>query len=130
MGQSPHVQIYFTLKNDKGEAETWGVERASPENMLASGWTKNTFKAGDQISVSFVPAKGDRAFGISPRFVLPDAQVLGRSRCSLGGGGGVLVNTLPIKPGYNDGGSGDAERRRQEAPVRARAVRNLSFLDS
>jgi hypothetical protein len=96
---NPHVQIYFTLKNDKGEEQTWGVETASPGNMLASGWTKNTFKAGDQISVSFVPAKGDRAFGICPRFVLSDGQVLGSSRCNLGGGG-VLVSTLPIKPGY------------------------------
>src|SRR5215510_14180511 len=97
---NPHVQIYFTLKNDNGEEQTWGVETASPGNMLASGWNKNTFKAGDQVSVSFVPAKGDRAFGICPRFVLPDAQVLGGSRCSLGGCGGVLGSTLPIKPGY------------------------------
>jgi hypothetical protein len=96
---NPHVQIYFTLKNDKGEEQTWGVETASPGNMLASGWTKKTFKAGDQISVSFVPAKGDRTFGICPRFVLPDGQVLGSSRCNLGGGG-VVVSTLPIKPGY------------------------------
>src|SRR5262249_22105690 len=51
-------------------------------------------------SVSFVPAKGDRAFGICPRFVLPDAQVLGGRRWPLGGGGGVLVSTLLIKPGY------------------------------
>jgi len=97
---NPHVQIYFTLKNDKGEEQTWGVETASPGNMLANGWTKNTFKPGDQILVSFVPAKGDRAFGICPRFVLPDSRVLGGSRCSLGGGGGVVVSTLPIKPGY------------------------------
>jgi hypothetical protein len=97
---NPHVQIYFSLKNDKGEEQTWGVETASPGNMLASGWTKNTFKVGDQISVGFVPAKGDRAFGICPRFVLPDARFLGGNRCSLGGGGGVLVSTLPIKPGY------------------------------
>lgn len=97
---NPHVQIYFTLKNDKGEEQTWGVETASPGNMLASGWTKKTFKTGDQISVSFIPAKGDRAFGICPRFVLPDGKVMGSSRCGLGGGGGVVVSTLPIKPGY------------------------------
>jgi hypothetical protein len=96
---NPHVQIYFTLKNDKGEEQTWGVETASPGNMLGSGWTKKTFKAGDQISVSFVPAKGDRTFGICPRFVLPDGRVLGSSRCALGGGG-VVVSTLPVKPGY------------------------------
>jgi hypothetical protein len=96
---NPHVQIYFTLKNDKGEEQTWGVETASPGNMLASGWTKKTFKPGDQISVSFIPAKNDRTFGICPRFVLPDGKVLGSSRCNLGGGG-VLVSTLPVKPGY------------------------------
>jgi hypothetical protein len=90
---NPHVQIYFTLKNDKGEEQTWGVETASPGNMLASGWTKNTFKPGDQILVSFVPAKSDRTFGI------PDGQILGGSRCNLGGGG-VVVSTLPVKPGY------------------------------
>lgn len=97
---NPHVQIYFTLKNDKGETQTWGVETASPGNMLASGWNKKTFQAGDQISVSFVPAKGDRTFGICPRFVLSDGRVLGGNRCSLGGGGGVVVSELPIKPGY------------------------------
>src|SRR5215475_8670378 len=96
---NPHVQIYFTLKSDKGEEQTWGVETASPGNMLANGWTKNTFKPGDQISVSFVPAKGDRAFGICPRFVLPDGRILGNSQCNLGGGG-VVVSTLPVKPGY------------------------------
>jgi hypothetical protein len=96
---NPHVQIYFTLKNDKGEEQTWGVETASPGNMLASGWTKKTFKEGDEIRVSFVPAKGDRAFGICPRFVLPDGRILGGSRCNLGGGG-VVVSTLPVKPGY------------------------------
>src|SRR5215467_4550564 len=95
---NPHVQIYFKLKNDKGEEQTWGVETASPGNMLASGWTKKTFQPGDQISVSFVPAKGDRAFGICPRFVLPDGRILGGSRCSLGGGGGVVVSSLPVKP--------------------------------
>jgi len=29
----------------QGQEQTWGVETASPGNMLASGWTKNTFKA-------------------------------------------------------------------------------------
>jgi hypothetical protein len=59
---NPHVQIIFTLKNDKGEEQTWGVETVSPGNALANGWTKNTFKAGDQLLVSFIPALGDRFF--------------------------------------------------------------------
>src|SRR5262245_26204535 len=66
---NPHVQIYFSLKNDKGEEQTWGVETVSPGNALVNGWTKNSFKFGDQLLVSFVPAKGDRTFGTCTQFV-------------------------------------------------------------
>ena len=66
---NPHVQIYFMIKNDKGEQETWGVETVSPGNALANGWTKKSFKPGDEMLVSFVPAKGDRHFGTCPQFV-------------------------------------------------------------
>jgi len=99
--QNPHVQIYFTLKNDKGEEQTWGVETVSPGNALANGWTKNSFKVGDQLLVSFVPAKGDRTFGTCPQFVfVADGHRLGgNGRCGMGGEA-VDANTLPIKPGY------------------------------
>ena len=98
---NPHVQIYFTIKNDKGEEETWGVETVSPGNALANGWTKNSFKAGDQLLVSFVPAKKDRTFGTCPQFVfVADGHRLGGSgRCGMGSEA-VDSNTLPIKPGY------------------------------
>ena len=42
---NPHVQIYFKLKNDKGEEQTWGVETVSPGNALANGWTKKSVQA-------------------------------------------------------------------------------------
>jgi hypothetical protein len=98
---NPHVQIYFSLKNDKGETQTWGVETASPGNMLANGWTRNTFKVGDQLLVSFVPAKGDRTFGTCPQFVfVKDGKRLGgNGRCGAGAEA-VDANTLPVKPGY------------------------------
>jgi hypothetical protein len=98
---NPHVQIYFTLKNDKGEEQTWGVETVSPGNALANGWTKKSFQVGDQLLVSFVPAKGDRTFGTCPQFVfVADGHRLGGSgRCGMGTEA-VDANTLPIKPGY------------------------------
>lgn len=98
---NPHVQIYFSLKNDKGEDETWGVETVSPGNALANGWTKKTFKAGDQLLVSFIPAKGDRHFGTCTQFLfVADGKRLGgNGRCGMGTEA-VDANTLPIKPGY------------------------------
>jgi len=98
---NPHVQIYFSIKNDKGEDQTWGVETVSPGNALANGWTKKTFKPGDQLLVSFVPAKNDRFFGTCPQFVfVADGKRLGGSgRCGMGIEA-VDMNKLPIKPGY------------------------------
>ena len=98
---NPHVQIYFTLKDDKGEEQTWGVETVSPGNALANGWTKNSFKPGDQLLVSFVPAKGDRHFGTCTQFVfVADGKRLGgNGRCGMGAEA-VDMNTLPVKPGY------------------------------
>lgn len=99
---NPHVQIYFSLKNDKGEVQTWGVETASPGNMLANGWSRNTFKTGDELLVSFVPAKGDRTFGTCAQFVfVRDGKRLGgNGRCGGAGESNVDANALPIKPGY------------------------------
>lgn len=98
---NPHVQIYFTLKNDKGEDETWGVETVSPGNAINSGWNKNTFKAGDQLLVNFVPAKQDRHFGTCTQFVFvaTGRRLGGNGRCGMGGEA-VDMNTLPVKPGY------------------------------
>jgi hypothetical protein len=98
---NPHVQIYFNLKNDKGEEETWGVETVSPGNALANGWTKKTFKAGDELLVSFVPAKGDRHFGTCIQFVfVADGKRLGgNGRCGMGSEA-VDANKLPVKKGY------------------------------
>jgi len=98
---NPHVQIYFSLKNDKGEEQTWRVETVSPGNALANGWTKNSFKAGDQLLVSFVPAKGDRTFGTCTQFVFVanGKRLGGNGRCGMGAEA-VDMNTLRIKPGY------------------------------
>ena len=98
---NPHIQIYFSLKNDKGEEQTWGVETVSPGNALANGWTKNSFKPGDQLLVSFVPAKGDRTFGTCTQFVFvaTGKRLGGSSRCGMGAET-VDMNTLPVKPGY------------------------------
>src|SRR5256885_2400082 len=57
---NPHVQIYFTLKNDKGEEQTWGGGTVSPGNALANGWPKKSFKPRDPPLVRFVPPQGGR----------------------------------------------------------------------
>jgi len=49
---NPHVQVHFLSKNDKGEMEAWQGELTAPNKLNRAGWTKNTLKPGDQITVS------------------------------------------------------------------------------
>src|SRR5216683_2183625 len=55
---NPHALLDFTRKNDQDKIEEWQGELQSP-NMLSrrSHWTKDTVKAGDQITVFGCQAK-------------------------------------------------------------------------
>src|SRR5579872_4253623 len=48
---NPHTAIYLDVKGDKGSTEKWMVEADSPNNLARAGWTRNTIKTGDEISV-------------------------------------------------------------------------------
>jgi hypothetical protein len=94
---NPHAQIFFDLKNDKGETENWGVELLSPGNLVKIGWYKNTFKPGDAIMISMTPAKGDRFFGSCGRIVSSDGKMFNTGQCGVPGGD---LTKLPVKAGY------------------------------
>jgi hypothetical protein len=54
---SPHIWIYVTVTNAKGEIEEWGGETGAPGTMARRGWTSHTFKQGDKIKISGHAAK-------------------------------------------------------------------------
>jgi hypothetical protein len=73
---NPHSQIYFDVKNDKGETENWGAEITAPSKLARAGWTKHTLKPGDEIIVTGNPAK-NAAHTLSIRKLIgPDGQAL------------------------------------------------------
>lgn len=48
---NPHSAIYLDVQDDHGNVEKWMVEADSPNNLARAGWTRNSIKPGDQISV-------------------------------------------------------------------------------
>ena len=49
--KNPHVRYLIEIENEAGEAETWDA-RGSPVVWLArKGWTKDTIKVGDEVSM-------------------------------------------------------------------------------
>lgn len=73
---NPHVQIYLDVKDDKGKVLHWSVETYSPGKLVRAGWTKDSVKAGDQVSITLIPAKSGAPVGFLHKLVLPDGTVL------------------------------------------------------
>jgi hypothetical protein len=49
---NPHCQVYFEVTNEKGEAEQWQAELTSPNHLIRTGWTKESLKTGDDITIT------------------------------------------------------------------------------
>jgi hypothetical protein len=49
---NPHCQVFFEVANDKGETEQWQAELTSPNHLVRTGWSKDTLKAGDDITIT------------------------------------------------------------------------------
>ena len=56
---NPHVQLYFEVKNEKGEVEKWQAELTAPNKLARAGWDKYTLKPGDSITASGYVGKND-----------------------------------------------------------------------
>jgi hypothetical protein len=55
--KSPHGRLYVDVKNAKGEVVSWNFELPSPNTLMRRGWTRDTLKTGDRVTVAGAPAR-------------------------------------------------------------------------
>ena len=55
--QNPHVWFYVDVKDEAGKVSNWGFEMGSPNGLMRAGWTRNTMKVGDMVTVEGSLAK-------------------------------------------------------------------------
>jgi hypothetical protein len=60
---NPHVFVKVDVKDDKGNMAHWIVEAQNPVSMMAIGWSKNTFKPGDEVEIDAMPARNGNPVG-------------------------------------------------------------------
>jgi hypothetical protein len=58
---NPHVWFYADVKDEAGKVTNYGFELGSPNGLMRSGWTRNSMKTGDTVTV-----EGSRAKDGSP----------------------------------------------------------------
>jgi hypothetical protein len=49
---NPHCYLRFDAMDESGNAVHWLVEASNPPDQTREGWTKNTFKPGDQVEIT------------------------------------------------------------------------------
>jgi hypothetical protein len=54
---NPHARFYVDVKEADGKVTNWEFELGSPNGLMRRGWTRNSLKPGDQITVNGYLAK-------------------------------------------------------------------------
>lgn len=73
---NPHCQIFLDAKDESGKVVSWGIETLAPAVLKRAGWSPETLRAGDQITITIVPSKKGTPVGMVRKVVLPDGKVL------------------------------------------------------
>jgi hypothetical protein len=85
--RNPHVLLMWTTTDENGKTVQWTGEVASPESMMADdGWTKQTFKTGDEIILTLRPAKSGVPNGVIDQIKRADGTVVMRYSRQAGSG--------------------------------------------
>jgi hypothetical protein len=75
---NPHVVVWVLVQPEGGGAvEEWSLETTSPGVLTRNGWTRQSLKAGDRVSVTFSPLRdGSRGGGLNSVTLLDTGQTL------------------------------------------------------
>jgi hypothetical protein len=73
---NPHAHFYMDVKDASGAVINWNLELASPNVLIRNGWTRNSVKPGDTVSVTGVRAKDSSNYGSAGTITFPDGHKL------------------------------------------------------
>ena len=75
---NPHVIVWILVPLDNGGApQEWSLETTSPGVLTRAGWTRQSLKPGDRVSVDFSPLRdGSHGGGLNFVTLLDTGQKL------------------------------------------------------
>ena len=60
---NPHVFVKVDAKDESGNMVHWNIEAWNPVTQANRGWSKNTFKPGDEVVIETRPVKNGQPIG-------------------------------------------------------------------
>jgi hypothetical protein len=74
---NPHARFYIDVKDEAtGETVNWDFELGSPNGLMRRGWTRNSMKLGDIVTVTGHRAKNSPLVGNASTVTLADGKKL------------------------------------------------------
>ena len=73
---NPHCFLKFDVSGDNGSIAHWIAETSNPPDMLNLGWSKQSLKPGDEITITLEPVKNGRPAGRVLEVVFADGRKL------------------------------------------------------
>jgi hypothetical protein len=93
--------MWIYVSDGKGGQVLWGLESLGPSELIRRGFSKNSVKEGDKVTVVVNPLRDGRNGGALVDLTLPDGHVL-RASNPLGNNNGPAP-----RPGIDPPNAGD-----------------------
>ena len=74
---NPHCFLKFDAKDDSGNVVHWVAETSNPPDMINRGWSRKSFKPGDEVTVTMTTVRFGQPIGRIQQVVLANGQTLG-----------------------------------------------------
>ncbi len=73
---NPHVWLDIVVTDDRGQPQTWGLESLAVGLLYRDGWTADSLKPGDKVTVQLHPMRDGTFGGQLMKVTLADGHVL------------------------------------------------------
>ena len=88
------------MKDAKGDVATGNAESGSPSALTRMGWTRNSLKSGDQVTIELFPARNGATLGRLAKVTLAGGKELRDSQGTEGSVGKPLPWGPPKPPAF------------------------------
>jgi Family of unknown function (DUF6152) len=73
---NPHIWVYLDVKDDRGVAQPWQCEGGAPNTLTRNGWSKDSLKGSEQITIDgFLAKDGSKTCNLRT-IKLPDGRTV------------------------------------------------------
>ena len=71
---NPHARLYIEVKDAGGNLVNWDFELGPPNGLMRQGWTRNSLKAGQVVTVNGFLSKDEPHVANARSVKLPDGR--------------------------------------------------------